>query len=522
MNGIGLFSTIGEYPNEEGILLADPYWHSYLGMLMTSPEILKYVEQDQTKLGEILHAKEELRKNLNKCASFYKKDKNRRGALKFFYARIFQLEYIARLCEINLEEFKLNFEEVGEISIKELIDIRNDIAENAESLEKYLANYPKHQKIFLEICGFENLNDIKSKKIGFTDKTPRPLSEEIICKFAGEPNAPPILRTLSQSYTTNLELIIHLINKKQTFKDFKKELENKYKREGFEISAGTISRFLSNYDPTRTLLEREWEKIQEKIQNLEEKTRKEFIRLKKRLDAHTWRLIRVREEVEGTLKSFTNPKTWFSGIFQCCLAGLMFTFGQALGLEIIEQNFNLFTKLIRNNAAKIGVGVTLTAIFIIGINVEGDWIKTIINPKKQLANALKSEIVEKSKSFGDNVKEAIKPDKAFTIGMIIGGLAIVFKSMGIPFYTTNELCDKLCEWIKTINRNAGETLHKILSFKIPLINQSIFDLLIGFILGGPAELIADTVIGTILNNAIMPIINNAITDLIIHVFTEVL
>ena len=230
----------------------------------------------------------------------------------------------------------------------------------------------------------------------------------------------------------------------------------------------------------------------------------------------------VREEVEGTLKSFTNPKTWFSGIFQCCLAGLMFTFGQALGLEIIEQNFNLFTKLIRNNAAKIGVGVTLTAIFIIGINIEGDWIKTIINPKKQLVNALKNEVIEKSKNFGDNIKEAIKPDKAFTIGMIIGGLAIVFKSMGIPFYTTNELCDKLCEWIKTINRNAGETLHKILSFKIPLIDQSIFDLLIGFILGGPAELIADTVIGTILNNAIMPIINNAITDLIIHVFTEVL
>ena len=77
-------------------------------------------------------------------------------------------------------------------------------------------------------------------------------------------------------------------------------------------------------------------------------------------------------------------------------------------------------------------------------------------------------------------------------------------------------------WIKTINRNAGETIHKILSFKIPLIDHSIFDLLIGFILGGPAELIADTVIGTILNNAIMPIINNAITDLIIHVFTEVL
>ncbi|MHA1583591.1 MAG: hypothetical protein ACTSYM_14005 [Candidatus Baldrarchaeia archaeon] len=146
MNGIGLFSTIGKYPNEESIVLVDPYWHSYLGMLMTSPEILKYVEQDQTKLGEILHVKEELRKNLNKCTSFYKLDKNRRGALKFFCARIFQLEYIARLCEINLEEFKLNFEEVGEISIKELIDIRNDIAENAESLEKYLANYLKHQK----------------------------------------------------------------------------------------------------------------------------------------------------------------------------------------------------------------------------------------------------------------------------------------------------------------------------------------------------------------------------------------
>ena len=95
-------------------------------------------------------------------------------------------------------------------------------------------------------------------------------------------------------------------------------------------------------------------------------------------------------------------------------------------------------------------------------------------------------------------------------------------SMGIPFYTANELCDKLCEWVRIINRNVGETLHKILSFKIPLIDQSICDLLIGFVLGGPAELIADTVIGTILNNVIMPIINNAITDLILHIFTETL
>jgi len=68
-----------------------------------------------------------------------------------------------------------------------------------------------------------------------------------------------------------------------------------------------------------------------------------------------------------------------------------------------------------------------------------------------------------------------------------------------------------------VNREAGAVLQKILSFEIPLINQKIFDLLVGFVLGGPAELIADTVIGTILEKAIMPAVNSVLMDLTINI-----
>jgi len=142
----------------------------------------------------------------------------------------------------------------------------------------------------------------------------------------------------------------------------------------------------------------------------------------------------------------------------------------------------------------------------------------MVDPKKTFVRALKEEIIERGKSVGGRIKDAITPDSSFAVGMIIGGFAMVLKSLGIPFYTTDELRDKLCEWIKVkVNREAGAVLQKVLSFEIPLINQKIFDLLVGFVLGGPVELIADTVIGTILEKAIMPIVNSVLMDLTINI-----
>lgn len=216
------------------------------------------------------------------------------------------------------------------------------------------------------------------------------------------------------------------------------------------------------------------------------------------------------------VKSLKNPKTYLAATLQFCLATLLYLIGVAGGLTLIEEKFSFVAQIVKNKYARLGLGVALTAIFIVGINVEGDWIATIVNPGKQFVKALKEEIVDRATTMG-KIKDAIMPDKSFTIGMVVGGFATVLKGLGIPFYTTDELCEKLCEWIKSVNHVAGETLQKILSFKIPLIDQTIFDLLISLALGGPAELIADTVIGTVLQRAVMPMINNVAMDVIIKV-----
>lgn len=528
MNGVGIYSIIGEYEygNEKSgtidLVFVDPYWHNYKSTYMISPEIVRYAE-NPAKLGEILTARENLRNYLSHCTREYRKNHMVWGARYFFYVRVFQLEYIAKICEVDIKEFKFKFD-IGEVSIEDLINLRKEIANHKKGgWWSYLKENSWARKIFLEVCGFKNLEEVSKKKIGFENVSPKPLIEILIKNLAGEPRATTLIRTLGLSYSSNLALLLYLIDTKQTFADFMKEVEKEMTgKEPSKQKISTLSRFLSNYDPAKALLEKEWKEIEEKIKDLPEKSlvRMRLENLRERIDEHTARLGWVIEDIERTVSSLKSPSSYLSGILQYWLAELMFLFGVSIGLTLIKEKFDHVAWLIKNQNARLGLGVALTAIFIVGINVEGDWINTILNPKKQLMEALKNEIVERSTSLGSKIKDAVKPDPSFTMGMIIGGLATVLKGLDIPFYTTDELCDRLCDWIKTINRGAGETLQKILSFEIPLINQKIFDLIIGFALGGPAELIGDVVIGTVLQQAIMPIINNAIMDITINILTS--
>jgi len=172
----------------------------------------------------------------------------------------------------------------------------------------------------------------------------------------------------------------------------------------------------------------------------------------------------------------------------------------------------VFAKLICNELAKIGLGISLTTLFIIGLNFEGDWMKSLADPKKCITEAVEKAARDSvGKSF--NLADAFKPDKTFALAMIFGGFGTVIRELGVPFYTSSELYEKFCEWIKNINHDAGETLHKILSFQIPFINQSVFDLILGLLLGGPVEVIGDTVMGIIMN-FLMEIINNVTTQML--------
>ena len=520
MNGIGIFSIVGEYIDSNiDIILVDPYWHSYAGMLMISPEILKYVDQNQVKLGEILAAKKAVDYYPSRCTTNYCKGRFDYGALNFFYTRVSLLEYIARICEIDIENYTFDFHDVGKVSLKELIDLRKTIAERSmrRSWRKYLEDNPKARKIFLEICGFKTLDDISTKKVAFEDAKPRQIVADFLEKLAGEPRATTLIRSLGQTYYCNLVVLLYLIEKKQTLRDLLREASGK--QDMSSQMAATLSRLLSNYDVEKALFDKTWKEVEQRLEFLQdESVKQEFEDIKNRINFHIERLRSVEGQIKETIKSLKDPKSYVSGVVQYWLAELLFLFGISLGINLIKKCFDHFVWLVKDDQAKIGLGIALTAIFIVGINIEGDWISLMVDPKKTFVRALKEEIIERGKSVGGRIKDAITPDSSFAVGMIIGGFATVLKSLGIPFYTTDELCDKLCEWIKVkVNREAGVVLQKILSFEIPLINQKIFDLLVGFVLGGPAELIADTVIGTILEKAIMPAVNSVLMDLTINI-----
>jgi len=62
-----------------------------------------------------------------------------------------------------------------------------------------------------------------------------------------------------------------------------------------------------------------------------------------------------------------------------------------------------------------------------------------------------------------------------------------------------------------IAKGVGDIWNKIMGFKIPIIDQTIFEVLISYLLGGPLN----TIIGTILQKLVTPIIDNLITQAIL-------
>jgi len=174
--------------------------------------------------------------------------------------------------------------------------------------------------------------------------------------------------------------------------------------------------------------------------------------------------------------------------------------GISLANVLIQRFTDFFAWLEGNDWAKLLLGGTVTTIFIVGLNIDTGWMNKICGKfgAKELAESMAKEVAD-----GNNLLEK----SSFILGMFFGGFGMVMKALKIPFYTSEEIREEIGKLLNSKWNGAGDVWNMVMGFKIPFIDQTIFDILLGLALGGPAEAIGDTVMGVVINKLIAPIIN---------------
>lgn len=273
------------------------------------------------------------------------------------------------------------------------------------------------------------------------------------------------------------------------------------------------------------LVELELQKLEEKIKELGKARRKDEAERFKELGK---RLGDVREDVKDRTRNLGQSateelskitKNLGHAYLMFNVAQFMFLGGVTLALTLIRRCTKFFAWLTSNSAARILMGVSMTIVFIVGINIDTGWLKSINRVLGNVKNGARSFVKSmfKEVSEGNNLVEK----SSFILGMLIGGFGMVMKTLGIQFYTSDEICYKIGEYLNMVARGAGDVWNMIMGFKIPFVEQTLFDMLIGFALGGPIEVLGDALMGMVMNKVVAPMLNKMIIDMIANLILSV-
>jgi hypothetical protein len=583
-----IYAIIGEHKYRDVILLvnADPFKYGAAdkNIFYLCDDTLKFGArgfENPDKLKEVATLREYIVDRLSDSTRYYRDGNNFQASLNFFYARVAQYELKTMLCgrDLNREgtEFKIG-DYTEQISVAELAEIRKELAniamrEKTDGVLRYFERNERVRCIFLQVCGFKDLDRALNKKIDNSMEI-KPLCEDLISRIITDNKAlnEQLAWPIGHAPIEKLEVYQEVVDKGITVRQFWDAIETAarkeagdmkeaggVKREEKGISVKNVGKMIFRYEFSRYLLQeifgdrvnlveklirrnekgeiegQDFERLKEEVkQALSEKINEipephresfveEFTRLCVKVDYHSRRLRLAGDMAKEAFGSFKYKETWVKGFVQYFIAIALFWTGILAAMTMIMVKPEPFAWLVCHDWARIGLGVGLTALFIIGLNFEGDYMKALVNPKKYFAEAMKNQIVESVKESakkGLSLKDVLNSDKSFVITMIVGGFGTVIKELGVPFYTSDELCDMFCEWVKGFNEDVGKVLHKVLSFEIPFINQALFDLILGFLLGGPVEVIGDSIVGAVMN-MLMNVINKAVTELLTVMVTQI-
>lgn len=167
-----------------------------------------------------------------------------------------------------------------------------------------------------------------------------------------------------------------------------------------------------------------------------------------------------------------------------------------MALTSIKRYTGFFLWLEENEWAKLLLGAALTTVVVAAFNIGGDW----LCGKLGISSSILMGGVETMDKF------------SMVLGAFFSGFGMVLRSLGIPFYTSDEIRVEIGKFLNSMWAGVGDVWNMIMGFKIPFIGQTLFDVLLGLTLGGPMEVLGDTVIGLIINEVVAPVMNKMLIE----------
>jgi len=456
----------------------------------------------------------------NALGSKHEKVSPQAAALNFFLQNAFTAEAMAILYDTDPKNIR-----VGEINkdLKTIIDIAYEVeGERAkhrtnwvESAIKSLSEEKNAWK--LELIGMIIGNpDVKMDIISLREADPDVILSRVI-----DLSIYP-LRTITDGSCANLERLKFIgrnlvdvpeialraaLNDKQ-FKGIQGNLGP-----AFGYIKSEIDRLYVNLEIelNKVKSEDERKQIRELLKQLEE-VRKLIRSVMKDSEEELVTKAKSNGRGTGAIKLFTHF------YLMILISNLLFTGGVALALTLIKKFPRFFGWLAMTRWAQILLGVVTTVIFILGTNIDTGWLSSIRgilnNAKQGIRKLLRSMFMELKE--GNNVVD----QGGFVLGMLIAGFGMVMKGIGVEFYTSDEICYKIGEYLGMLNPELGNVWDMVMGFRIPLLDQTVFDVLLNVALGGPVQFIVGAIVGVIMDQVILPTVNNLVLGAIVNLLSE--
>jgi len=210
--------------------------------------------------------------------------------------------------------------------------------------------------------------------------------------------------------------------------------------------------------------------------------------------------------------------------------GVFLRYGLLVGLivasYVVAQRFIVsfpvfFAHIAGERWLQLALGALLTVFVIVGFNINVAWLKSVISTVKKgvkgLRNAIKM-IIANLRRLGDkydNVENA-----AVFLGAIITGMGFAFREiLGVEFYTQDEVRMLIGNVLDQVYPGAGALWNQVMGLEIPFIRTTVFDIILGFALGGPVEVVGDAVFSLVMN-VVFKVLEDVVIQMLVSVLFE--
>ena len=188
---------------------------------------------------------------------------------------------------------------------------------------------------------------------------------------------------------------------------------------------------------------------------------------------------------------------------------LLYKFGQALfiagaktALELILASPRIAAYIASTPWLQTLLGGILSTVFFILSNIDLSYFKSMkTNGLSALTRIVSVETTEALE----------KLDKAgMILSFYLGGFSTILKSIGVQFYFPEEIVYVIGDALNKVAEGVGDVWNTIMGFKIPLLDQTVFEILASYLLSGPLNTILGIIIGLLVQKLLAPLLDKII------------